>query len=101
MGGKTVTEHVRGDALAQAAALPGFAADGLYGSRRQVKVRPPGGEQPGAGWAQDAAVAAKNLQQARREHGVAILAPLAVLDADEHAAAVDVGYFQGHRFGDA
>ncbi|PWK75435.1 hypothetical protein C8K44_1031 [Aminobacter sp. AP02] len=32
----------------------------------------------------------QQLQQLRREHGVAILAPLALLNADQHARAVDV-----------
>ena len=59
------------------------------------------GNSQGSGGAQDAVVGAKNLQQARREHGVAILATLAVFHADEHAAVVDVGQLQGHPFGDA
>ena len=32
----------------------------------------------------------------RRQHHVAILAPLALLDTDQHALAVDVGHLQRH-----
>ena len=36
-------------------------------------------------------IVAKDLQQPRREHDVAILLALALADADDHALAVDVG----------
>src|ERR1700688_3689371 len=88
MGRKAVAQHVGGDAFAQAAALPSFTAGGSHGSGSQMQVRPPGGKQPGADGAQQAKVGAEDFQQARREHRVAILATLAMLDADEHALAV-------------
>src|SRR5216684_827408 len=73
MSGKAVAQHVGSDAFAEAAVLPGFAADGLHGAGRQMKMRAPGGKQPGAGRLQEAVVGAQDLQQARREHGVTIL----------------------------
>jgi hypothetical protein len=44
---------------------------------------------------------AQAFQQQRREHGVAILLPLALLDPQGHALAVDVADLQGHDFADA
>ena len=45
-------------------------------------------------------VGAEDLQQPRREHDVAILLPLALADADDHALAVDVGDAQAGDLGD-
>jgi len=64
--------------LGQAAMLPGFAAGGLHGAGGQMQVRAPGREQPSAARPQDAVVGAQHFQQAGREHGVAILAALAM-----------------------
>ena len=44
---------------------------------------------------------AQQFEQIRGEHRIAVLAALALLDADHHALAVDVGYLERHRFGDA
>jgi len=41
---------------------------------------------------------AQALEQHRREHGVAILAALALFDAQRHALAVDVTYLQRDHF---
>ena len=90
-----------GDAFGQAAAVPGFAAGGLPAAGRQMQGRAPGREQPRLLRPHDAEVSAQQLQQAGGEHGITILAALAVCHADEHALAVDVGDFQGDRCGDA
>ena len=47
------------------------------------------GEQPTL-WPRRLPVGAQQLQQMRREHHVSVLAPFALLDADDHAGAVDV-----------
>ena len=54
------------------------------------------GKQPVLGPGQ-APVGAQDAQQLRREHDVAVLAALALLDADHHAAAVDVGDLEADR----
>jgi hypothetical protein len=40
---------------------------------------------------------AQPLEQQRRQHGIAILAPLALLDAQRHPLAVDVGDLQRYH----
>src|SRR5277367_3030638 len=50
-------------------------------------------EQPGL-WLCDAPPVAQKLQQHRRQHRVSILAAFALLDAQQHALAVDVGHLQ-------
>ena len=44
---------------------------------------------------------AQQLEQLRRQHDVAVLAALALLDADHHALAVDVGDLERDDLGDA
>ena len=44
---------------------------------------------------------AQQLEQLRRQHDVAVLAALALLDADHHALAVDVGDLERDHLGDA
>src|SRR3954471_10582872 len=44
---------------------------------------------------------AQELEQVRGQHGVAVLAALALLDADQHARAVDVAHLERHDLGDA
>ena len=45
----------------------------------------PGGEQVAALWTGGAVVAAQYFEQTRGEHGIAVLVPFALLDADEPA----------------
>ena len=58
------------------------------------------GEEP-VGRPGDLPVFAEQGQQPRREHHVAVLAALALADADDHALAVDVVDAEGHDLGDA
>ena len=44
---------------------------------------------------------AQDLQQFGRQHHVAILLAFALIDADDHALAVDIGGLQANGFGDA
>jgi hypothetical protein len=61
----------------------------------------PGRKQPWGAGTQDAKVGAEDFQQAWGEHGVTVFTALAMLDAQEHALAVDIGDFEGDGFGDA
>jgi len=65
-----------------------------------MSVGAPGGEQvlsrPGG-----FIVAAQDLQQTRRQHGIAVLAAFALFDAEEHALRVDGSDFECHRFAHA
>ena len=45
-------------------------------------------------------VGAQDAEQLRRQHDVAVLAALALLDADHHPAAVDVGDLEAHHLRD-
>jgi len=42
-----------------------------------------------------------NAQQLRRQHDVAILAPLALLDPQDHPDAVDIADLEAYRLGHA
>ena len=55
-------------------------------------------KQPGARPA-NAPPRAQDIEQQRRQHRLAILAPLALLDAEQHARAVNIGDLQRHDFG--
>ena len=101
VSGKGVAEAVGGNVFGEAAAPPGFAAGGLHGAGGQMQMRTPRGKQPGGAGAQDAKVGAKDFQQTGGEHGVAVFAALAMLDADEFAGTVDIGDFEGDGLGDA
>ena len=43
----------------------------------------------------------QQLQQLRREHRVPVLAPLALLDTDQHALGIDIADAQHHHLADA
>jgi hypothetical protein len=58
------------------------------------------GKQPLSG-PRDAPIRAQDPEQLRRQHGVAVAASFALLDADDHAAAVDIGDLEACRFGRA
>ena len=101
MSGEAMAERMRGDPFAEAAAGPGIAAGSLHGAGGEMEVRTPGGKEPGTGGAVDAKVGTENFQEAGGEHGVTVFASLAVIDADEHALAIDAGELEGDGFGDA
>ena len=48
-----------------------------------------------------APVSAQDIEQAGREHDVAVLGPLAVLDAEQHALGIDVGNLETDSLADA
>src|SRR5512145_2153832 len=89
MGGEAVPERVERDALVD----PGHLRCGMAGTvelawRQWVDPIAPR-EQP-ALWPRRLPIGAQQLEQMLGEHHIAILAPLALLDADDHAGAVDV-----------
>src|SRR6185295_2786331 len=43
----------------------------------------------------------QEIAQVGREHDIAVLAPLALLDPDQHARAVDIGHLEIDDLGDA
>ena len=71
-------------------------------ARREGLERVPAGKQLTLGQHDAASLALappqpQQFQQLRRQHGVAVLASLALLDADQHARAVDVADLEGRH----
>eukprot|EP01137_Pigoraptor_chileana_P001308 Opistho-2@38752 len=92
---EAMAQGVRADALADAGDLGGFLnrAMQLPGRDRIGATAPR--KQPAMGQHDVASLALapphpEQLKQLRREHGIAVLASLALLDADQHAGAVDI-----------
>jgi hypothetical protein len=88
MDRKGVAQRVRGDRLGEAGQplrLAAGDADGVAGDRLTGQVSR---EQPLPGM-HGRPIGTQCLQQSRREHDVAVLAALALVDADDHAPAVD------------
>src|ERR1700730_14285394 len=99
MGGKAVPQRVNTDTLGNAGALGGHANEPVELAPTHV-LSPVAGEQPGlAGMhpsllARGAPPFTQYIEQVGREKDVAILVALALLDADHHSVAVDVGELQ-------
>ena len=103
---KAMSERVHSDVLVQPRGetrrLAGFIHR-LVGERPTVDIS---WEEPGAGLVDLAApvsfpVFPEQSQQPRREHDVAILGPLGLTDANDHALAIDVVDAQGQDLGDS
>ena len=73
--------------------------DAIELPRRHRQQRITAREQPDRGPG-DAIPIAQQLQQPRGKHCKAILAPLALLDAQQHALAIDIRHLQVRDFGD-
>src|SRR3712207_5789224 len=106
MRGEAVAQGVRRHALLD----PGGVGRGVDGAvhltGRQRRDRIAAREQPALRQHQAAAASlappgAQELEQVRRQHGMAVLAALALLDPDQHARAVDVAHLERHDLGDA
>jgi len=89
------------DRLVQAGPREGLLAGLLDGVAADMAAGNQAREEPLARGPGAPPVVAQDLQQPWREHDVAVLAALALLDADDHALAVDVGRAQADGFGDA
>ena len=97
MGGEAVAQRMDSDRLAELRSRPRGTAGGLQYARierpavilaRKQPMRRPCFPPIGA----------QHREELRRQHDVAVAAALALVDADQHAAAVDVGEFQAHHF---
>lgn len=100
MDGERMAQRMRRNRLGNATAPMGRPAGAVH---RAGGDRLPGaiaGKEPGAGATHPPPVA-QHLEQRRGEHDVAILLPLALLDAEDHALSVDRRRGQAHGFGDA
>ena len=99
MGGEAVAQRMDGDRLAELRRRPSVSARPLQHARverpalvlaRKQPMRRPGFPPIGA----------QHDEQLRRQHDVAVPTALALFDPDQHAAAIDIGDFQPHDFGD-
>src|SRR5215467_13605465 len=90
VGGKRMSQYVRRHAFVDLDGFGGITNDPVELARCDWKYRIATREQPNLGLC-DAPVASQHSQQPWGEHRVSILLPLALLDADQHAFAVDVG----------
>ena len=96
-----VSQRVGSDRLGQAGQREGLQAGPLDGVRGDMAAGNQAREEPLARRPGAPPVLAEDLQQPRRKHDVTVLGALALLDADDHAPAVDVGRAQADGFGDA
>ena len=89
------------DRLVQTGPAAGLVAGLLDGLAANVAAGQQAREQPLARGAGAPPVVAQDLQQARREHHVAVLAALALRDAHDHALRIDVARAQADGFRNA
>ena len=105
MRGERVTERMSGDAFGDAGIFRGVAACHRESAACHGPAFPPASEQIIVR-RRDAArryavVGAKHTQQAWRQHDITVFAPLALLDADEHAFGIDIADADLYGFGNA
>src|SRR5580704_16691904 len=99
MDGKSVPQTVRGDRLGQAGEVVRFRtglSHRIPGDRLDGAIA---GEEPRL-WLPYLPIITEDLQQLGRQHHVAILLALALLDADDHSPAVDDRGLQMNRLRD-
>jgi hypothetical protein len=89
-----------GNGFGQTTALKGGLAVPLHAADGEMRLRNATGEQPHLG-SDEAIPVTQDHQQLLGKHDVAILAALALVNADRHAFAINVGGLQGHRLRDA
>jgi hypothetical protein len=90
MGGKTMPQRMRGDGLADPGLLPRPAAGVLQGAGAHMGAWLLAREQPEA-CSRLPLIGTENIEEARRQHGIAFLAAFAHLDVKQHPLAVDRG----------
>ncbi len=96
--GEAVAQRVHGHPLVQIRGNAGGPAGRMQSIRMQRMCRVAAGEQPVRRPCLPP-VAAQDAEQLRRQHDVAVLAALALLNADHHPAAVDVGELEAGQLG--
>jgi hypothetical protein len=99
VGCESVAQRVRGNALVDTGSIGSRVYGAVELARRQRVSRVQAREQPATGphaalGVGNAPPGAQALQQHRAEHGVAVLAALALLHPQRHALAVHVGHLQ-------
>jgi hypothetical protein len=100
VGGEAVPQGVQRDALVDVRHLGGGVAGAVELARGHRLGRIAAGEQPTSG-PRGLPPGPQQVEQARREHDVTVLAAFALLDADDHALAVDIGDLERDHFGGA
>src|SRR5271166_3140421 len=88
MGGETMPQRMGGDGLADPGSPARRPAGVLQGASAHMSAWLLAREQPEA-WPRSPPIGAKDLQEPRRQHGVAVLAAFARLDVNQHPRAVD------------
>jgi hypothetical protein len=99
MGGKAVPQRMDGDRLAELGCRPRRAASGLQHARIERPAVILAGKQPMRRPCFPP-IGAQHVEELRRQHDIAVAATLALIDPDQHAAAVDVGEFETHHLRD-
>jgi len=92
-----VPQTMRSDGFGNAATIISSLASPHNCSRADMPARPIPGKQPSLGSCH-APPLAKNFQQFDREHDVTIFLAFALLDANHHSLAIDVGGLEGNGF---
>jgi hypothetical protein len=100
VGGEAMAEGMGGDVLVEAGGLGGAGADVADGLLDEGTAGDVAGEEPFFGLS-GFPILAEDGQEPGREHDVAVLATLALADADDHTFAVDVVDAEGGDLGDA
>src|SRR5262249_40975661 len=100
VGCEAMAKRMRRDPGAEPGDLSRHVAGAVEMPRPNWQERMPGGKQPALRSALPPP-RAQHFEQPWREHGVAVLAALALLDPDQHALAVNVRDRQGDHFGGA
>src|SRR3974390_2346955 len=98
MRGKAVPQRVRRRRLVGPGLLRGLMAGAGKLTRGDRLQRITAREQPGPRAAHQPPIA-QQLEQPRRQHRVAVLAALALLDPDHHPRAVDIAHLERNDFG--
>src|SRR3954462_6216815 len=97
MSSKAVAQGMDGDRLIEFGRRPRDAAGGLQYARIERPAVILAGKQP-MRRSCFPPVGAQYNEELRRQHDVAVAAALALVDPDQHAAAVDIAEFQAHHF---
>jgi hypothetical protein len=100
VGGEAVPQGVQGDALVDPRHLGGSVTGAIELARGHRLCRIAAREQPTLR-PRHLPPGPQQVEQARREHDVTVLAAFALLDADDHALAVNVGDLERDDFGGA
>ena len=100
VNGEGVPQTVRRDGFENTAKPVRLLARQLHGFPADVPARKVAWEEPMFGFFQSPPLA-QDFPQLRREHHVAVLLALSLIDPNDHARAINIGNGEGNRFGDA